>query len=265
MEGDGPPLCLASRYARRMHPPFVIERLACVDSTQAEARRRLEAGAAPQDLVLVADNQTAGRGRRGHSWHASPQSSLMFTAVMAPPALERPARFLLLVAVAAARALEASGSPTVAIKWPNDLFIGERKLGGLIAEQAGGPGASALLLGVGLNLSEPEPPLPPEIARLATHAGLEPGFDTRDQVLHALLDELGALLGDLETTAEQRWRDEFRRRSWLDGRQVEIHMGGAQFAAHVESVSAEGDLLLADGRRLRGEHVESVQLVRESE
>ena len=260
MEGEGPPLFHSSRYAARMCPPFVIERLARVDSTQAEARRRLELGEAPRHLVLVADEQTAGRGRRGHKWFARAQSSLMFSAVLAPPTIERPARFLLLVAVAAARALESCGCAGISIKWPNDLFVGDRKLGGLIAEQVRGPEGSALLLGVGLNLSAPEPPMPPEIARRSSHANLAPGFDTRDRVLAALLEQLSELLEALQTPAEAGWREEFRRRSWLDGREVEILHAGQRFVARIDSVSDEGDLLLTDGRVLQGEHVESVQL-----
>ncbi|GJM21062.1 MAG: hypothetical protein DHS20C15_09770 [Planctomycetota bacterium] len=271
MEGDGPPRfverhqILASGYAPRMTLPFVIERLPSVDSTQSEARRRLEAGRAPQQLVLVADEQSAGRGRRGHTWHAHARTSLMFTAVLAPPELERPARFLLLVAVAAARALEQCGAPDISIKWPNDLFVGDRKLGGLIAEQLRGPQGPALLLGVGINLSAPASALPAEIARRATHAGLSPGFATRDRVLRQVLTELGSLLKALGTPTEPAWQLDFRRRSWLDGRDVEILSAGERFAARVASVSAEGDLLLSDGRLLRGEHVESVQLIARSE
>jgi len=243
---------------RRMPSRFRIETLAEVDSTQLEARRRLEAGDAAAHQVLVADVQSAGRGRRGHRWYASAGSSLMFTALLPPPPLERPARLLLLVAVAAARALDDCGCPGVAIKWPNDLYLGERKLGGLIAERARGPRGVALLLGMGLNLAAPEPPLPDAVAARATHAGLPHGRVTRDRVLHAVLAHLDTLLDALGTPAEAAWREAFRRRSWLDGRRAEIHQAGRRFAARIESVSADGDLLLDDGRRLLGEHVETV-------
>ena len=245
--------------------PFIsghrVELLPSIDSTNAEARRRIQAGRDVAGLVLLAVDQTAGRGRRGHTWHCVPGRSLITTLVLAQPPLPRLSRVTVLTAVAACRALEAAGSPPIAIKWPNDLMRGEGKLGGILVEQVTSPqGQNLLLVGIGINLSVGLDELPEELRSLATDAGLAPSAACRDEVLCHLVAGLDSALAALGSPADHAWGQEYSQRSWLDGRTVRLKYEGREQTIEVTSVSAEGDLILGDGRTLRGEHVQLLSL-----
>lgn len=245
-------------YDHRVLEHFDIVHLPRTDSTQAEARRRVEAGSGAPGLVLVADEQTEGRGRRGRAWTTFPGHSLAVTAILPAVRTPRPGALLLLAAVAGARALEAAGSRPIAIKWPNDLYAEDRKLGGLLADHLRAPTGECLLLGWGVNLSSLPEPLPAPLTRIAGDAGLPPGAATRERVLTGFLEELRAALAELTRGEDGPRRAEFCRRSWLDGREVEIQGGGRRQRAVVERVTSDGDVVLADGRQLLGEHVEAI-------
>ena len=236
-----------------------FEHVASIDSTNSECRRRVAAGNAPPGLVLSADEQTAGRGRRGADWVTVPGRSLALSMLADPPALDRPARVTLLVAVAAARALAALGVDDVAIKWPNDLLRGGRKIGGILVEPVREPdGRERLVIGLGLNLAVQPGDLPHDLAARAGGAGLPPDPSLRTRLLAHLVDEIDAALAEVGTPADAARGEEFRRRSWLTGRRVELIHGGTREQVAIADVTADGDLIIADGRRLRGEHVQLV-------
>lgn len=248
---------------RPPQPPAAERRLAGhrvlhlqrVRSTSELARRlALEGSLRPGDAVL-ADAQVAGHGRRGRVWLTVPGRSLAVSLLVAPPPLDRPARLVLAAAVATCRALESCGARELRIKWPNDLLRADRKLGGLLAESV--PGLPGLVvLGVGLNLALQPGDLPDELAARAGDAGLPPGAGSREAVLAALLREMDAALAALGTPAAEALGAEYRRRSWLTGRRVELSAGGQALLGRVADVTPDGDLVLDDGRRLAGETVE---------
>lgn len=131
-----------------------IEVLASVDSTNAELLRRVAPG---QHTVLLADAQTAGRGRQGRSWQ-SPGGGNLYLSVYRRFERSLPglAGLPLAIAVAVAQTLVALGVDDVALKWPNDLLRPNGKVGGILIESAGGPARpTALVIGVGLNVRMP--------------------------------------------------------------------------------------------------------------
>ncbi len=136
--------------------PLVV--LATCPSTMDEARARLAAGAGP-GLAVIALEQTAGRGRQGRTF-VSPRGGLYLTAAVRPPADPALAWRLGFAAALAARdAVAAAGADPPGFEWPNDLVLGGRKVGGVLAEflGRGGPsGEPIVLLGIGLNLG-PDP------------------------------------------------------------------------------------------------------------
>jgi BirA family biotin operon repressor/biotin-[acetyl-CoA-carboxylase] ligase len=236
------------------HP---LLRLAETDSTSAHARRLLEQDALPAGAVVLADRQTAGRGRRGRNWVTVPGRSLAASVLLSPPPLERPTRLTVLAAVAACRALEQLGASDIRIKWPNDLMRADRKIGGLLVERVGSDGRGPrYLLGIGINLELQPGDLPAEVAQIAGDAGLRAEASLVDRLLGALLIELDGALDELGGPGDGLRGAEYQRRSWLRGRQVELRAGGERFAARIEDVSPDGDLRLADGRLLAGESVE---------
>jgi BirA family biotin operon repressor/biotin-[acetyl-CoA-carboxylase] ligase len=227
------------------------------DSTNAHARRMVAAGEAAAGDVVVAERQSAGRGRRGRSWITVPGRSLAASLVLAPPPLDRPARLTVLAAVAACRALERCGASGLAIKWPNDLMRGELKCGGLLLERVAGPDGRALcVLGIGVNLQLRAGDLPPGLAGRAGAAELPADRASRERLLATLLGEMDAALSELGSPADLARGAEYRARSWLTGRHVELSAGGERLSGRVGLVTDCGDLVLDGDRLLPGESVE---------
>lgn len=174
---------------------FDIDVLPSCDSTNAVLLARAESGA-PSGTVVIAEEQTAGRGRRGRSWFASPGDSLTFSLLWRFAPGTAPAGLSLAVGVAVARALRGVGAGGTALKWPNDILKEGRKLGGILVELV--PGAPhAAVIGIGINLRLPAG-MPDEVR--AASAALSAGGAAPDaNDLYAAL--LGELLLTLETFA----------------------------------------------------------------
>src|SRR5437773_10881680 len=138
---------------KNVSPELCIEVLDECPSTNTVLAERA-AGGAPHGTVLACEHQSAGRGRRGHSWVSAVGGSLVFSILWRFP---RGAGALgglsLAVAVGAAKALERLGTHGVGLKWPNDLYCEGRKLGGILIESSGDIlGPSAVIVGVGINV-----------------------------------------------------------------------------------------------------------------
>ncbi len=131
---------------------------------------------APEFTCVVADEQTAGRGRRERTWHSSPGAGLYLSILLLPrnDSLSRIPLISLLVSIAVAETLVELGVTGVDIKWPNDVLAGERKISGILAEAAtAGSGSLRLILGVGVNLNHRS--FPQELSELATSVAIETG------------------------------------------------------------------------------------------
>jgi BirA family biotin operon repressor/biotin-[acetyl-CoA-carboxylase] ligase len=192
---------------------FDIDVVAECDSTNTLLQSRAERGA-PSGSVLIAQAQTSGRGRRGRVWISAPGDSLTFSLFWRFAPRTSPAGLSLAVGLAVARAIEKVGvtegnplfgtgetalettlRPPVQLKWPNDILIDGRKLGGILIELL--PGAPhAAVIGIGINRRLP-PDLPDEIR--ATAAAL-PVATESDLLLAALLHELLHTLGQFATS-----------------------------------------------------------------
>jgi BirA family biotin operon repressor/biotin-[acetyl-CoA-carboxylase] ligase len=196
---DGPrDLGLATRYVgRRVHY------FSTVGSTSTALKVLAEEGAAPGTVVL-ADEQTHGRGRSGRTWH-SPCCGGVWMSVLFECDLpaERLAPLSVASAVATAEALGEMAGLDVRVKWPNDLLVGGRKLGGLLVEaaQTSGGSVQSAVLGVGLNVDLAESDLPEELRGAATSLAAETGHPV------SRLDVLRTVLPALETCYENFQRD----------------------------------------------------------
>jgi len=186
-----------------------------VDSTNRLAAD-LARGGAGDGLVVGADHQTAGRGRRGRTWEAPPGSSLLVSVVLRPV----PALVTLAAGVAASEACEAVARVRVALKWPNDLMSGDRKVGGILSELVGG----AAVVGLGLNLCWAP----------AGAACLGPAVD-RDALLAAWLTALDRP-GDVLVR--------YRERCATLGRRVRVELPGGPIEGLAEDVDDEGRLVV---------------------
>jgi biotin-[acetyl-CoA-carboxylase] ligase BirA-like protein len=141
----------------------------------------------PEGIVVVADEQTAGRGRRGHTWFSAPGSGLYVSVVLMPSRAavdpQRAMRLLTLAAgVALAEAIGVATGLTIDLKWPNDLYIGRRKLAGILAEGAiSGSTIEPIVLGYGINVGRAS--YPADIADRATALESELGRRVERDVL----------------------------------------------------------------------------------
>jgi BirA family biotin operon repressor/biotin-[acetyl-CoA-carboxylase] ligase len=229
-----------------------VRHLASIDSTNRSLLDEARAGA-PDGLVVVADHQTAGRGRLGRSWEATPGTSLLVSVLLRPDLpVDRLFVLTLAAALALADAVGAVAGITAGLKWPNDLVVGDRKLAGLLAETDVSAGtARAVVIGAGCNLTADA--FPPELAPQATAAELEAGRAVdRDVLLEAFLAALANRLDDLDAVLADA-----RARSATLGRRVRIELPGDQvLEGEATELADDGSLIVRDdaGR----EHVVSV-------
>ena len=156
----------------------------------------------PEGTVVIADQQHAGRGRRGRDWFSPPGAGVYLSAIVRPQGTAGPVPMLTLAAgVAAARAVRDVTALPVELKWPNDLVIGRpwRKLGGVLCETAGsGTRIEAVVIGIGLNLLETA--YPREIADRATSVETELGRRVeRAPIVIAILEALSAVVNEFHS------------------------------------------------------------------
>ena len=217
-----------------------------VGSTNAEAMARIEAGSG-SGYVCSAEQQSAGRGRRGRTW-VSPYARNLYLSVVWE--YEQGAAVLegmsLAVGVVVARALQACGLPAVQLKWPNDLLHDSAKFGGILLEMTGDPaGACQVVVGIGLNVN-----MPAEMATDIDQAwtdvtriggGNAPG---RNILLGAILDELLPMLAGFESSGFAPWREEWQSLDAFDGKTVILQSGDQQLAGVATGVDDRGALQL---------------------
>jgi len=168
-----------------------LDVVASTGSTNADLLARAAAEpAGPEGQVLVAEEQTAGRGRLGRSWTTVPGEALTFSVLLRPVTVpaDRRGWLPLLTGVAVVSAVRSVSGVGAALKWPNDVLVGERKLAGILAEQS--PDESAVVIGIGLNVATPAESLPVSPSGLpATSLLAEGAAVPRDELLAAVLGE----------------------------------------------------------------------------
>jgi BirA family biotin operon repressor/biotin-[acetyl-CoA-carboxylase] ligase len=201
-------LGLAEFGQRRFARTLDVRWFRSVPSTMDVVAALADEGAA-HGLVVVADEQTAGRGRRGHDWSSPAGSGLYFTL------LARPAGHTSLITLAAGvavrRGIERATSVSARLKWPNDLIVGSRKLAGILCEGLhGGTPDGAVAIGVGINLIAGSHPQ--QVAALATSVAGETGAAVdRGLVFAAVIEQLVDVLAALDRGAGGDILREWRR------------------------------------------------------
>jgi BirA family biotin operon repressor/biotin-[acetyl-CoA-carboxylase] ligase len=227
-----------------------VERHAVVKSTNDEALRRAEAGA-PEGLVVVAETQTAGRGRLGRSWFDRAGLSLPFSIVLRP-SIPLPHYPLLALCMAGAVA-EAGASLTGAaldVKWPNDVLHAGRKLCGILAESRSGE-SPALVIGAGINVNHAEEDFPDEIRERATSLRLAAGNRgiAVDDVLEEVLRRFAGAVALARNGDPAAIRADAIRRLPLPGTEIAVRTGGRVLRGVVAGYSETGALRLREPDR----------------
>lgn len=229
-----------------------IEIYHSLGSTNDFARCRIKSGG-DSGTVLWALQQTQGRGRRGRAWDAD-HSSLTFSLIWRCPSKIVPPTLTLLVGLGLVQQLEAF-IPELKVKWPNDLWVGDKKLGGILTETMRQDRALWVIIGIGLNVNSisNDHASPRTSLRAASNCfwsrlavldqallGVERGFDLLDQHRD---------LGDL-----------FRKYGNFLDRPILVHQGGQVFPALATDVAQDGRLIIKDARGERALLPEEISL-----
>jgi BirA family biotin operon repressor/biotin-[acetyl-CoA-carboxylase] ligase len=227
-----------------------LHRLGRIGSTM-DHLHELAAGGAPAGTAVVAEAQTGGRGSRGRVWESPPGG--LWLSVLYRPATAAGAELLSLrLGLAVAEALDGMAPGVrIALKWPNDLILADRKVGGILCEarwQGESPGW--IVAGLGLNVTNP---IPEHLHATAVALASAAPEATVEAVLPAILESLRRPPAEGERLEAGEWR-RLAARDWLRGRVVR-----APLAGRVEGIAEDGALLVRSGEEitpLRAGHVE---------
>lgn len=199
-------------------------------------------GGEPHGLVLVAEHQTAGRGRLGRGWVTPARTSVTASFLLVPEGERNgPWSWLpLLTGMAAARAIATVTGLVPELKWPNDVLFDGRKLGGILIERVGNGDHAAAVVGVGLNVHQTPAELPVQEATSLSIAG---AVDVdRTAVLVALVTTLAAAYDDWHTG--RPLLPSYRERCSTLGRRVRVLVPGGEVDGEAVDVDEDGRLVV---------------------
>ncbi|MGC8826756.1 MAG: biotin--[acetyl-CoA-carboxylase] ligase [Anaerolineae bacterium] len=250
-----PAALLAGMPTRRLGRPLVYHRV--IDSTNEEARRLAAAGS-PEGTLIIAESQTAGRGRRGRRWAAPAGRCLLFSLLLRPAL---PSERLFALTMAAGLAVRGAIIDQLglvpALKWPNDVYIAGRKAAGILVESAfAGQELEFAVVGIGINVNV----RPEELIETVSGSAADPTLAQLSRTATSLMVEAGrpvsrpALLWDIlrqfEGWYERILAGESPLEEWKGalmewGREVVIEAGGERISGRVVDTAANGALGLA--------------------
>jgi BirA family biotin operon repressor/biotin-[acetyl-CoA-carboxylase] ligase len=243
---------IAANLTTRLLGRTAIHYLTQVDSTNEVARRLAEAGS-PEGTLVIAEEQTAGRGRLGRRWLAPAGSSLLFSLLLRPNLLAGQAMYVTMLAgLGAAEGIEVATGLRVRLKWPNDILVSGRKVGGVLVEAGlSGNQLDYAIAGIGINVNfrpVDVPGIPPAAGSLAEALGRPVA---RLPLLVAILATLDARY--LALQAGQSPRADWAARLDNLGQTVDVFTPDGVVSGLAEAVDDDGALLLRrpDGSQLR--------------
>lgn len=221
-----------------MHP-FNIIRLKEAKSTNSWAKEAMAENAIPANTVIVAETQTAGRGQMLTKWHDEPGKNLIFTLVFKPRQLKVPEFFRINAAVSLALIDTLQGIEGLAVKWPNDIMVHQKKLAGILIETVvKGDKIDQVYAGIGLNVNQTQFPDGLNATSLALEQNAEINLD---ELLFNVLTELNNRINDLANSALIK---NYNKKLMGRGEELQFEDKMGQFKALVMGVGNDGLLNL---------------------
>jgi BirA family biotin operon repressor/biotin-[acetyl-CoA-carboxylase] ligase len=216
----------------------IIHEMTC-DSTMNIARSEAQDGAS-HGTIVVAEEQTSGRGRFGRSWTSPPGENLYLTLILRPP-LQRLRSLSMIAPLAVCLAAEDVTGVAAGIKWPNDVLVGGRKLSGILVEsEVSGDDVRFALVGIGVNVNF-DPDADDEIREIATSLMRERGRQvSREATLAGLLNRFEQLYESPVKSIVEAWRSRLETL----GRPVKLSLGDKVYEGVAEGVDEAGSLVL---------------------
>jgi BirA family transcriptional regulator, biotin operon repressor / biotin---[acetyl-CoA-carboxylase] ligase len=234
-------------------------------STNEHARELAEDGW-PEGTVVLSEEQTAGKGRAGRSWHSVPGLGLHFSIILKPSMPpDKVPLVTLMAAVAAARALREGGHDA-SLKWPNDVVLGGRKIAGVLADARLRPGAPAdVVVGLGLNVNHEEGDFPPDLLPRAGSIRMYAGaVQDRTSLLAAILIRLDDMYAGLRDGSSESASSLIGAFSTLcpmsKGARVTVHGEGDPLVGETAGMTPEGALRVIAPGGVREIHVGDVSV-----
>ena len=223
-----------------------------LDVDSCESTQALVDTSLPEGALVVADHQSAGRGRLGRSWEAPAGTALLFSILLRPPPERNAPELSLVAGVAVADTIERETGLATQIKWPNDVMLRLQKVAGVLAETRD----EAVVLGIGVNVNQRTEQLPQRAGSLRSLTGRE--WD-RDELLSSLLDDLGARYAQWREGGLDAVYEGLAPRDFLRGRRVTVN-GTSGVAAMVgrdgrlRIDTGHGELVSVESGEVRYEH-----------
>jgi BirA family biotin operon repressor/biotin-[acetyl-CoA-carboxylase] ligase len=217
-----------------------------VDSTNTIASELAEKGVA-EGAVVIADSQVRGRGRLGRSWVSPPGVNVYMSIVLRPDMEPRGATLLTIMAsVGCTRALRGATGLDITIKWPNDLVVSEKKLGGILTEtRMGQKRIEHAVIGIGININMDSDVLPAVVKEVATSIKMETGrLFSRTEIIKEVLNEINDWYNVLREKRHGELLCQWKQVTSTLGRKVEIVLGNEMLNGLAESITDEGMLIV---------------------
>jgi BirA family biotin operon repressor/biotin-[acetyl-CoA-carboxylase] ligase len=221
-----------------------------VDSTNMKAKELAEGGAG-EGTVVIAESQTAGRGRRGREWFSSSGNGIYATLILRPamPPIGAP-RITLMTAVAVAEAILSLVQLDLKIKWPNDILIKGRKLAGILTEITTEMDAvNYIVVGLGLNVNTPSESFPKEIREKATSIFIETGEQfSRTRLIRTCLEHFEKYYRMFKKNEFSPIIHRWKQLSDIVGKNISVDVIGQKHVGKVVDIDDDGVLILKDGQ-----------------
>ena len=225
-----------------------------LDSTNTLAMELAEKGGhhGTHGTVVIADRQLKGKGRLGRTWFSLPQCNIYMSVIVRPEIEPKDATLLTIMsAISCARAIRNSTGIEVKIKWPNDLMVSERKLGGILTEMKSDQDRIIFaVIGIGINVNSSLDAFPPEVRAVAASVMeelREKGYSqeiSRTLIIAAILNELERWFKVLIKGGRIQLINEWKKLSSTLGRKVKVVSGKDTFSGIAEDIDDEGMLIL---------------------
>lgn len=221
-----------------------LQTVDCTASTNSDLKLLAQQGASA-GTVLVAGQQTGGRGRRGRSFFSPPGTGVYISLLLRPQLqMQQAVLFTTAASVAVCRAVEKLTGQTPQIKWVNDVFINGKKVCGILTEAAADLETGMVeyaVLGLGLNVTEPVGGFPPEVARVAGSIFKEPQGNVKNRLTAEVLNQLANLL---QNPAGPDIYSDYKSRQLLLGHKVTFEQNGVQQTATAVDVARDYGLVV---------------------
>jgi len=229
--------------SRRLTGPWLL-----VDQTAStnDLAREQAQNRAPEGTVVVADQQTRGRGRRGRVWESPPGLGIYLSVLLKPPLPDTPlAPLTLLAGVAAANALDSLVACSPNLKWPNDLLLKEKKTGGILCEFCPEAASPTVIVGIGLNVHQETAHFPGPLQKTATSVFLATGRRLcRNDLIRAVVLELDRQYGEFLDAGAAPILSRWSARTGMFGRRVTLAQGARRVEGIALRLDAGGCLVL---------------------